>query len=159
MDIENIRVEKLKQKIRRFNGLMGEISQEFTTLFFEGNEDMFHDVVLEMIKSLDKAQKTVRMAYSLVSGKDKTEFMKNENETDKIEDIKTRIQEFTIFMEAFTEELNTKFFEGKHIEFQEAVEDMIESLDKTRESTKKAYFQSFGNAKSEKGHRGSGGGP
>ena len=73
MDIENIRVEKLKQKIKRFNGLMEEISQEFTSTFFEGNEDMLHDVVLEMIKSLDKAQQTVRMAYNLVSGKDKTE--------------------------------------------------------------------------------------
>ena len=73
MDMEDIRIEKLKQKIKRFNGLMEEISQEFTAIFFEGNEGKLHDLVLEMIKSLDKAQQTVKKAYELALGKDKAE--------------------------------------------------------------------------------------
>lgn len=73
MNLEEIRIEKLKQKILRFNGLMEELSQEFTATFVEGNEKKFHDVVLEMIKSLDKAQQTVWKAYELVLGKDKVE--------------------------------------------------------------------------------------
>jgi hypothetical protein len=73
MNIEDIRNEKLKQKILRFNGLMEEISQEFTAIHLEGNEKKFHDVVLDMIKSLDKAQKTVKEAYNLVLDKDKAE--------------------------------------------------------------------------------------
>jgi len=58
--MEELRIEKLKLKIKRFNGLMEELSQEFTAIFFEGNEGKLHDVVLEMIKSLDKAQDTVK---------------------------------------------------------------------------------------------------
>ena len=63
--MEELRIEKLKQKIKRFNGLMEELSQEFTAIFLEGKEDKFHDIVLEMIKSLDKAQETVKKAYDL----------------------------------------------------------------------------------------------
>jgi len=71
--MEELRIEKLKQKIKRFNELMEELSQEFTATFFEGNEGKLHDVVLEMIKSLDKAQKTVKKAYELVLDKEKVE--------------------------------------------------------------------------------------
>jgi hypothetical protein len=73
MNLEEIRIEKLKQKILRFNGLMEEISQEFTIIILEGNEKKFHDVVLDMIKSLDKAQKTVKKVYDLVLDKDMAE--------------------------------------------------------------------------------------
>ena len=71
--MEELRIEKLKQKIKRFNGLMEELSQEFTATFFEGHKGKLHDIVLEMIKSLDKAQKTVRKAYELVLDKEKDE--------------------------------------------------------------------------------------
>ena len=71
--MEELRIEKLKQKIKRFNELMEELSQEFTATFFEVNEGKLHDVVLEMIKSLDKAQKTVKKAYELVLDKEKVE--------------------------------------------------------------------------------------
>ncbi|MFX1481285.1 MAG: hypothetical protein ACFFCI_24660 [Promethearchaeota archaeon] len=71
MDIEDIRIEKLKQKILRFSGLMEELSQEFSVIILEGNEGKFHDVVLEMIQSLYKAKETVKKISSLVLGKDK----------------------------------------------------------------------------------------
>lgn len=69
MDFEAIRIEKLKQKIKRFNGLMEELSQEFTVIYHEGKEGMFHDVVLEMINSLKKAQEMVKKVDDLVLGK------------------------------------------------------------------------------------------
>ena len=71
MNIDEIRIEKLRLKILRLNGLMEELSQEFTAIVLEENESKFHDVVLEMIQSLEKAQKTVKMVYKLVMGKDK----------------------------------------------------------------------------------------
>ena len=67
--MEELRIEKLKQKIMRFNGLMEEISQEFTLIFLEGNESKFHDLVLEMMKSLNKARETVKTVYDLVLNK------------------------------------------------------------------------------------------
>ncbi|MFX0030655.1 MAG: hypothetical protein ACFE8B_15690 [Candidatus Hermodarchaeota archaeon] len=70
MDIEDIRIEKLKQKIKRFNGLMEELSQEFTMIFLEGKREKFHDVVLQMIQSLDKAQQMVKQVKSLVLRED-----------------------------------------------------------------------------------------
>lgn len=69
MNLEDIRIEKLKQKIMRFNGLMEELSQEFTVIYLEGNERRFHDVVLEMIRSLDKAQEMVKTVNKLVLDK------------------------------------------------------------------------------------------
>lgn len=69
MDFEAIRIEKLKQKITRFNGLMEEVSQEFTVIYHEGNEKKFHDLVFEMIQSLDKAQEMVKQVQKLVLGK------------------------------------------------------------------------------------------
>jgi archaellum component FlaC len=69
MDFEAIRIEKLKQKIKRFNGLMEELSQEFIVIYHEGKEGLFHDVVLEMIQSLEKAQEMVKKVDDLVLGK------------------------------------------------------------------------------------------
>ena len=73
MDFEAIRIEKLKQKIIRFNGLMEELSQEFTVIYHEGNEKKFHDLVLEMIQSLEKAQEMVKQVCKLVLGKNSEE--------------------------------------------------------------------------------------
>ena len=73
MNIEDIRIEKLKQKIKRFNGLMEELSQEFTVIYHEGNEKIFHDLVFEMIKSLNKAQEMVKQVHKLVLGKNSDE--------------------------------------------------------------------------------------
>lgn len=71
MNMEELRIEKLKQKIKRFNGLMEELSQEFTVIFLEGNAGKFRDSVLEMIQSLEKAQEMVKRVSDLVLGKDK----------------------------------------------------------------------------------------
>lgn len=49
------------------------LSEELNAIFFEGKEKEFHDVVLEMLKSLDMAQDTVRKAYFLALGKDKAQ--------------------------------------------------------------------------------------
>ncbi|MHA1915182.1 MAG: hypothetical protein ACW98F_00590 [Candidatus Hodarchaeales archaeon] len=73
MDFDDIRIEKLRQKILRFNGLIEELSQEFTAIILEGNKEKFHDVILEMIYSLEKSQETVKTVYSLVLGEDKAE--------------------------------------------------------------------------------------
>ena len=73
MDLEDIRIEKLKQKILRFNGLMEELSQEFAVIFLEGKERKFQGVVLEMIQSLNKAQEMVKKVNDLVLGNNKTE--------------------------------------------------------------------------------------
>ncbi|MFX0083103.1 MAG: hypothetical protein ACFE94_15245 [Candidatus Hodarchaeota archaeon] len=73
MDFDDIRIEKLKQKIMRFNGLMEELSQELTAMFHEGKKEEFHDIIITMLRSLDKAQETVKTAYELVFGKDITE--------------------------------------------------------------------------------------
>lgn len=81
MNIEDIRIEKLKQKIKRFNGLMEELSQEFTVIYHEGKEGIFHDVVLEMIHSLEKAQEMVKRVQKLVLGRnsDENDFNSIEN--------------------------------------------------------------------------------
>ena len=73
MDFDDIRIEKLKQKIMRFNGLMEELSQELTAIIHEGKKDKFRDIIIEMLRSLDNAQKTVRKAYYLVLGEGETE--------------------------------------------------------------------------------------
>jgi hypothetical protein len=72
MDFDDIRIEKLRQKILRFNGLMEELSSELTIIVLEGNKKKFQDVILEMMVSLDKAQDTVKRVHSLVLGKEKT---------------------------------------------------------------------------------------
>jgi len=69
MDFESVRIEKLKQKILRFNGLMEEISQEFTIIYHEGKEKEFYDIALQMIQSLEKAQTMVKKVKNLVLGK------------------------------------------------------------------------------------------
>lgn len=70
---ESEKIERLRQKIRDFNESMEDLSEELTTIFTEGKEGQFHDVALEMIKSLDKAQETVRKAYYLFLSKNKNE--------------------------------------------------------------------------------------
>ncbi|MFX0023641.1 MAG: hypothetical protein ACFE9S_15045 [Candidatus Hermodarchaeota archaeon] len=69
--MEEFRIERLKQKILRFNGLMEELSQEFSVIYLEGVEDKLHDLVLEMMISLDKAREMVKKVSDLVLGKRK----------------------------------------------------------------------------------------
>ena len=73
MDFDDIRIEKLKQKIIRFNGLMEELSQELTAIILEGKKEKFHDIVVEMLHSLAKAQEMVKKVDFLVLRKDKTD--------------------------------------------------------------------------------------
>ena len=65
MEEINNKREKLKQKIRNFNELMKEISEELTSIFMEGKEKEFQNTIIGMIRSLDNAQKTVKHAYNL----------------------------------------------------------------------------------------------
>lgn len=62
MKVDNV---EIKEKITTFNKLMKEISEILNNMFIEGKEKEFHDVLLDMIKSLDHAQQTVRKAYNL----------------------------------------------------------------------------------------------
>lgn len=55
--------------------------------------------------------------------------MTDESDEKKFANLKRKLQEDTMFMDGLSEELNAKFFKGKHTEFQEAVEGIIESLD------------------------------
>ncbi|MFW9940129.1 MAG: hypothetical protein ACFFFT_03755 [Candidatus Thorarchaeota archaeon] len=73
MDFDDIRFEKLKQKIMRFNGLMEELSQELTAIILEGKKEKFHDIVIEMLHSLGKAQEMVKKVDFLVLRNDKTD--------------------------------------------------------------------------------------
>jgi len=59
------RTERLKRKIKLFNTVMQNLSEDFTSIFQEGKEREFHDELLEMLRSLDKAQQIVRDAYNL----------------------------------------------------------------------------------------------
>lgn len=48
---------------------MHEISQEFTLIYHEGKEEVFQDMVLDMIQSLEKAKEMVKRVNNLVLGK------------------------------------------------------------------------------------------
>lgn len=142
---------------------MVEIAQEFSELVLLKDEKKFHDIFMEMLQSLDTAQKIVKKAYYLFERRDDAkEAMPSMSEPDaeKLASVKARLREYTTFMEGLSEELNTKFSEGKFPEFQEAVEDMIDSLDKTRDVMKKVYFQAnFEENKPKRESKGNGGGP
>ncbi|MFX1343968.1 MAG: hypothetical protein ACFFAI_02585 [Promethearchaeota archaeon] len=73
MDFDDIRIEKLKQKIMRFNGLMEELSQELTAIILEGKKEKLQDIVIEMLHSLGKAQEMVKKVDFLVLRNDKTD--------------------------------------------------------------------------------------
>ena len=73
MNPEDRKIEKLKQNIAQFNHLMKVISEEFSSLVLTGNEEQFHDILMEMLQSLDNAQKTVRKAYYLFERKKDTD--------------------------------------------------------------------------------------
>ena len=164
MNPEDEQIERLKQNIAQFNHLMKLISEDFSNLVLMGNEEAFHEILIEMVKSLDNAQETVQKAYYLFEKRtDKVgvkEIVDNEAEKEKVANMKKKLREYTMFMERFSEELNSKLFKGNFKVFQEVVEDMIESLDKTRKSMNKVYFQAnFGKDWLNREPKGSGGGP
>ncbi len=57
--------EIIKGKISEFNRLMKELSKDFSLIFKEGKEDMYHDELILMLESLDSAQKTIRETFHL----------------------------------------------------------------------------------------------
>ena len=57
--------EIIKGKISEFNRLMKELSEDFSLIFKEGKEDMYHDELILMLKSLDNSQKTIRETFHL----------------------------------------------------------------------------------------------
>ncbi len=59
------KTERLKRKIKLFNSLMQDLSEDFTIIFQEGKEREFLDELLEMLRSLDKAQQIIRNTYNL----------------------------------------------------------------------------------------------
>ncbi len=52
---------------------MEELSQELTAIILEGKKEKFHDIVVEMLHSLAKAQEMVKKVDFLVLRKDKTD--------------------------------------------------------------------------------------
>ncbi len=59
------KTERLKRKIKLFNAIMQDLSEDFTSIFHEGKEREFHGELLEMLQSLDNAQQIIRDAYNL----------------------------------------------------------------------------------------------
>jgi len=44
---------------------MEEISNDINIIFKENQEELYHDIMIEMIGALDKSQQTVKEAYNL----------------------------------------------------------------------------------------------
>ena len=57
--------ENIKEKISEFNRLMKELTEDFSLIFREGKEEEYHDELISMLKSLDKAQTIIREAFNL----------------------------------------------------------------------------------------------
>ena len=111
-DPEDRQIEKLQQKLTNFNRLIEEISHEFSDIILLGKEDKFHDLLMEMLQSLDNAQKTVKKAYYLFGKRKNNREISSERDAEKFSVLKAKLQEYTLFMEGLSEELNAKFFEG-----------------------------------------------
>jgi len=62
---ENERKKEMLAKVKQFTLLMEEISEEIECIVVEHREDEYKDVIIEMLKSLDKAQQVVKRAYHL----------------------------------------------------------------------------------------------
>ena len=57
--------ENIKEKISEFNRLMKELTEDFSLIFREEKEEEYHDQLISMLKSLDKAQTIIREAFNL----------------------------------------------------------------------------------------------
>ena len=64
------RKNELMEKITLFTKLMAELSEEVVSIYNEGKEDIYHEIIMRMLESLDAAQTTVRKAYNLALGRD-----------------------------------------------------------------------------------------
>lgn len=67
---EEERKEKILEKIDLFTQLLEELSSEIVSIYTEGQEQIYHEIIIRMIESLDAAQTTVRKAYNLALGRD-----------------------------------------------------------------------------------------
>jgi len=60
-----MRKKEMLAKIKQFTLLMEEISDEIESIVVGHREDEYKDLIIEMLKSLDKAQQVVKRAYHL----------------------------------------------------------------------------------------------
>ncbi len=67
---EERRKNELMEKITLFTKLMAELSEEVVSIYNEGKEDIYHEIIIRMIESLDAAQTTVRKAYNMSLNRD-----------------------------------------------------------------------------------------
>ena len=65
MTSENERKKEMLAKVKQFTLLMEEISNEIEAIVVEHREDEYKDLIIEMLKSLDKTQQVVKRAYHL----------------------------------------------------------------------------------------------
>ena len=66
---EEKRKEEIITKINLFTQLMDELSDEIVTIYTEGKEKIYHEIIMRMLESLDAAQTTVRKAYYMKLGR------------------------------------------------------------------------------------------
>ncbi len=67
---EEERKEKILEKIDLFTQLLEELSGEIVSIYTEGQEQIYHEIIMRMLESLDAAQTTVRKAYNIALGRD-----------------------------------------------------------------------------------------
>lgn len=60
---EEKRKEEIIKKVNLFTQLLEELSGEIASIYNEGQEKTYHEIIIKMIESLDAAQTTVRKAY------------------------------------------------------------------------------------------------
>ena len=70
---EEKRKEELLEKITLFTQLLGELSSEIVSIYKEGQEKIYHEIVIKMLESLDAAQTTVQNAYYMRLNRDISE--------------------------------------------------------------------------------------
>ena len=67
---EEQRKEDIIKKVNLFTQLIEELAGEIVSIYTEGQEKFYHEIILKMIESLDAAQTTVRKAYNMAIGRD-----------------------------------------------------------------------------------------
>ena len=67
---EEKRKDEIVTKINLFTQLIEELSDELVSIYADGKEELYHEILMRMLESLDAAQRTVRKAYNIALGRD-----------------------------------------------------------------------------------------
>ncbi len=67
---EEQRKKEIIKKVNLFTQLLEELSGEIASIYTEGHEKTYHEIIIKMLESLDAAQTTVRKAYNMALGRD-----------------------------------------------------------------------------------------